>query len=47
MKTMYEIPDLPNLAKVVVEENVILEESEPILIYEDKGRVVKRKVSKN
>ena len=23
MKTMYEIPDLPNLAKVVVEENVI------------------------
>ena len=47
MKTMYEIPDLPNLSKVVVEENVILEESEPILIYEDKGRVVKRKASKN
>ena len=47
MKTMYEIPDLSNLSKVVVEENVILEESEPILIYEDKGRVVKRKVSKN
>ena len=47
MKTMYEIPDLPNLAKVVVEENVILDESEPILIYEDKGRVGKRKVSKN
>ena len=47
MKTMYEIPDLPNLSKVVVEENVILEESEPILIYEDKGRVGKRKVSKN
>ena len=47
MKTMYEIPDLPNLSKVVVEENVILEESEPILIYEDKGRVGKRKASKN
>ena len=47
MKTMYEIPDLPNLAKVVVEENVILEESEPILIYEDKRRVGKRKASKN
>ena len=47
MKTMYEIPDLPNLSKVVVEENVILEESEPILIYEDKGRVGKRKVSKS
>ena len=47
MKTMYEIPDLPNLSKVVVEENVILDESEPILIYEDKGRVGKRKVSKN
>ncbi|MDA9690186.1 ATP-dependent Clp protease ATP-binding subunit ClpX [Betaproteobacteria bacterium] len=47
MKTMYEIPDLPNLSKVVVEENVILEESEPILIYEDKGRVRKRKAGKN
>ena len=47
MKTMYEIPDLSNLSKVVVEENVILEESEPILIYEDKGRVGKRKASKN
>jgi len=46
MKTMYEIPDLSNLSKVVVEENVILEDSEPILIYEDKGRAVKRKVSK-
>ena len=43
MKTMYEIPDLSNLSKVVVEENVILEESEPILIYEDKGRVGKTK----
>ena len=47
MKTMYEIPDVRNLSKVVVEENVILEESEPILIYEDKGRVGKRKASKN
>ena len=47
MKTMYEIPDVSNLSKVVVEENVILEESEPILIYEDKGRVGKRKVSKS
>ena len=47
MKTMYEIPDLSNLSKAVVEENVILEESEPILIYEDKGRVGKRKASKN
>ncbi len=47
MKTMYAIPDVPNLSKVVVEENVILEESEPILIYEDKGRVGKRKVSKS
>ncbi len=47
MKTMYEIPDLRNLSKVVVEENVILEESEPILIYEDKSRVGKRKASKN
>ena len=41
MKTMYEIPDF-NLAKVVVEENVILDESEPILIYEDKGKWEKK-----
>ena len=47
MKTMYEIPELSNLSKVVVEEKVILEESEPILIYEDKRRVGKRKASKN
>ncbi|MEL0255391.1 MAG: ATP-dependent Clp protease ATP-binding subunit ClpX, partial [Burkholderiaceae bacterium] len=47
MKTMYEMPDVSNLSKVVVEENVILEEVEPILIYEDKGRVGKRKASKN
>tara|TARA_B100000035_G_C21017886_1_gene562790 strand:+ start:221 stop:1522 length:1302 start_codon:yes stop_codon:yes gene_type:complete len=47
MKTMYEIPDVSNLSKVVVEENVILDESEPILIYEDKRRVGKRKVNKN
>ena len=46
MKTMYEIPDVPNLAKVVVEENVILDESEPILIYEDKGRVGKERLVK-
>ena len=47
MKTMYEMPDVSNLSKVVVEENVILEEVEPILIYEDKVRVGKRKASKN
>ena len=47
MKTMYEIPDVPNLSKVVVEENVILDETEPILIYEDKRSVGKRKVNKN
>ena len=47
MKTMYEIPDFSNLSKVVVEENVILDGVDPILIYEDKSRPGKRKVSKN
>ena len=47
MRTMYEIPDLTNLSKVVVEENVILDGLEPILIYEDKRRPRKRKASKN
>ncbi len=47
MKTMYELPDLTNLSKVVVEENVISEGLDPILIYEDKSRPRKRKASKN
>ena len=31
---------------MVVEENVILDESEPILIYEDKGRVGRERLVK-
>jgi ATP-dependent Clp protease ATP-binding subunit ClpX len=34
LDTMYELPSLENVAKVVVDEGVINEVSDPILIYE-------------
>ena len=34
LDTMYEIPSADNISKVVVDESVILGESEPLLVYE-------------
>jgi ATP-dependent Clp protease ATP-binding subunit ClpX len=34
LETMYEIPSAENISKVVVDENVILGKSEPLLVYE-------------
>jgi ATP-dependent Clp protease ATP-binding subunit ClpX len=31
---MYELPSADNISKVVIEESVILGQSEPILVYE-------------
>jgi len=41
LDTMYELPSLENVSKVVIDEGVIKEESEPMLIYEgaDQQRV--------
>jgi ATP-dependent Clp protease ATP-binding subunit ClpX len=41
LNTMYELPSADNISKVVVDEGVILGESEPYLVYE----VEKKKVS--
>ncbi len=43
LDTMYELPSLEDVSKVIVDEGVIKEESDPILIYEssDKQRVAK------
>ena len=43
LDTMYELPSLENVTKVIIDEGVIKEESDPILIYEgsDKQRVAK------
>jgi ATP-dependent Clp protease ATP-binding subunit ClpX len=35
---MFDIPTTPNLAKVVVEENVVLEGARPLLIYEEPAK---------
>ncbi len=35
LETMYDIPSMENVSKVVVDETVITGESKPILIYED------------
>ena len=40
LNTMYELPSADNISKVVIDESVILGESEPILVYEaDKKKV--------
>jgi len=39
LDTMYRIPSLDNVAKVVVDESVILGESEPLLVYENSDSV--------
>jgi ATP-dependent Clp protease ATP-binding subunit ClpX len=35
LETMYELPSMENVSKVIVDEGVIKEESDPILIYEN------------
>ena len=34
LETMYELPSLENVAKVVVDEGAITGDSEPLLIYD-------------
>ena len=34
LNTMYELPSADNISKVVVDESVILGQSEPLLVYE-------------
>lgn len=43
LDTMYELPSLTDVSKVIIDDGVINEESDPILIYEnsDKQRVAK------
>ncbi len=40
LETMYDLPSLENVTKVVVDESVIAEESEPMLIYENVDQAV-------
>jgi ATP-dependent Clp protease ATP-binding subunit ClpX len=39
LDTMYELPSMDNVSKVVIDEGVIEAESEPLLIYEDTADV--------
>jgi len=39
LNTMYELPSSDNIRKVVVDESVILGESEPILVYEPEKKM--------
>jgi len=39
LDTMYELPSMENVSKVVIDEGVIEAESEPLLIYEDTADV--------
>lgn len=39
LDTMYELPGMENVAKVVIDENVIIGDAKPILIYADQPKV--------
>jgi ATP-dependent Clp protease ATP-binding subunit ClpX len=39
LDTMYELPGMENVAKVVIDENMILSDAKPILIYADQPKV--------
>ena len=39
LETMYDMPSTDNLAKVVVDEGVILGDSEPLLIYDSEKKL--------
>jgi ATP-dependent Clp protease ATP-binding subunit ClpX len=45
LDTMYDLPSEDNVTKVVVDESVVLGESQPYLIYESKETEPERKVS--
>jgi len=38
LDTMYQIPSLPDVVKVVIDASVIKGESDPILVYETSGQ---------
>ncbi len=39
LDTMYELPGMENVTKVVVDENMISGDSKPLLIYADQPKV--------
>ncbi|MDR3299007.1 MAG: ATP-dependent Clp protease ATP-binding subunit ClpX [Candidatus Accumulibacter sp.] len=39
LDTMYELPDMENISKVVIDENMIVHNTRPILIYADQPKV--------
>jgi len=39
LDTMYELPGMENVAKVVIDENVITSDAKPLLIYADQAKV--------
>lgn len=47
LDTMYEIPSLENVSKVVVDESVVIGESQPYLIYENKEPKKKASATKS
>ena len=47
LDTMYEIPSLENVSKVVVDESVVVGDSQPYLIYESKEPKKKASAAKS
>lgn len=42
LETMYDLPSLEDVSKVVIDETVVLGDSEPLLIFESSDRAVRR-----
>lgn len=42
LETMYDLPSLEDVSKVVIDETVVLGDSEPLLIFENADRAIRR-----
>lgn len=42
LETMYDLPSLEDVSKVVIDETVVLGDSEPLLIFENTDRTIRR-----
>ena len=39
LDVMYEVPSIDNLHKVVVDESVVLEQSDPLFVYDKQDKI--------
>ena len=42
LETMYTLPSLEDVSKVVIDESVVMGESEPLLLFENSQKVARK-----